>query len=835
MFCPNCGTGNEEGARFCRNCGFDMMRASQNETPQQSGRAGGPSHAPKKNGGGMPGYAKVLLPLLLICILVLSGVLIHMLRSPAGGSGGSGKEASASGKKNNKNKKQSGSDGSVSVSEDGSTAFVSSSEDGGSSDDSNSGADVPETGALAGVIALARPSFYDGITVSAPAAAPSVPDYTVSPDLSNTDNVGRMYLSDQQTELLAGNGFFVVEDGGGLEFYEVYESNRYNKVPNFVTVDSMMHTYHLYFGYLLKKTEINHLSSSLLKLSQFMLNASTEQLHALTGTEWESAARRNAAFFGVGASLLDPSTVVDGAVSSMVSDELGRINAAAGVDYSGLFEEVMEDYSQYIPRGYYAGNETLERYFRAMMWYGRSNFTQSNEDFDRSTLLMTLAMDQGGLADWESIYTVTSFFAGASDDSGYYEYRPIGDAGYGADVTVSALPGNAAAWEQYHSLTALTEPPKINSVVSDDDGKDHVEGNKGFRFMGQRFSIDATIFTNLLYNKVKENSAGEKRMLPNALDIPAALGSDTALSLLNDLGETSYSGYTENMNQLRAEIAASDDTLWNASLYSQWLHTLRPLLDQKGAGYPKFMQTNAWARKSLQTFLGSYTELKHDTVLYAKQVMVEMGGGPEEAVDDRGYVEPEPVVFARLSALTAATSSGLSGYGLLDGDDASNLQLLKDLSDQLQVIAEKELRNETPTDAEFDLIRDFGGQLEHFWKEVYKNETTKNYISGRDFPAAIVTDVATDPNGQVLELGTGTVGEVYVVVPVDGSLRIATGGVYTFYQFAQPLSERLTDTAWREMMGIEQSADGSYRQDAPYETEYWTNDFQYSYRDLYNY
>ncbi len=47
----------------------------------------------------------------------------------------------------------------------------------------------------------------------------------------------------------------------------------------------------------------------------------------------------------------------------------------------------------------------------------------------------------------------------------------------------------------------------------------------------------------------------------------------------------------------------------------------------KGGAYPPFMQTQAWTRKDLQTSLGSWTELKHDTILYAKQVMAEMGGG----------------------------------------------------------------------------------------------------------------------------------------------------------------------------------------------------------------
>ncbi|MBQ9438821.1 MAG: DUF3160 domain-containing protein [Lachnospiraceae bacterium] len=32
------------------------------------------------------------------------------------------------------------------------------------------------------------------------------------------------------------------------------------------------------------------------------------------------------------------------------------------------------------------------------------------------------------------------------------------------------------------------------------------------------------------------------------------------------------------------------DTLWNASLYACWLDTLRPLLEEKGEGYPFFMK-----------------------------------------------------------------------------------------------------------------------------------------------------------------------------------------------------------------------------------------------------
>ena len=122
-----------------------------------------------------------------------------------------------------------------------------------------------------------------------------------------------------------------------------------------------------------------------------------------------------------------PSSVID-----IVSDELSKISAQAGIG-NCLITGEMEDYSQYIVRGYYAGDPQLERYFRAMMWYGRIGFRQSMEDLDRSALLMTLALDGDTKSYWEAIYAVTAFFAGESDDCGYYEYRPVIDAAYGAD------------------------------------------------------------------------------------------------------------------------------------------------------------------------------------------------------------------------------------------------------------------------------------------------------------------------------------------------------------------------------------------------------------------
>ena len=668
--------------------------------------------------------------------------------------------------------------GSSGGSDSGSNNTGGSSSTGGSGDNGTSGATVQNP--------------YGTLTELTPAS-----------DLSNVTNIGDFKLTDQQKSLLEQNMFAVDTTQNQCEFFDIYEANRYAVLPSFVTTDSMMHTYHLYFSHLLKNTEKNYLSGDLNSLSQSMLQASTDQLNTLTGTEWEAAATRNVTYFAIACRLLDPNAQIPASVETTVNDEVAKIEAASGIQQSELMGD-QEDYSQYKPRGYYEGDEQLERYFRAMMWYGQINFTQKDEDLDRSALLITLALDggTGGTVDsnWESIYTVTSFFAGASDDMSYYEYYPLFTYSYGDGATIADLAGNTDAWNTYHGLTAEMPAPKISSTVVGDEAESTDADIKGFRFMGQRFTIDEGIFQQLVYDNV--GTSEQPRMLPAALDLPAALGSDEALSILSTEGETSYANYDTQMQAQRTQIANSDDTIWTASLYSQWLYTLNPMLASKGEGYPSFMQSTAWDDKNLQSYLGSYTELKHDTVLYSKQVMVEMGGGNVPQNDDRGYVEPEPEVYARLANLTQATSDGLSKYGMLSSDDADNLAILQQLSTQLQTISEKELAGEEPTSDEYDLIRTYGGQLEHFWTAV-NNPEAKSSNRSAQYPAAVVVDVATDgTDGTTLELGTGKVSTIYVLVPIGGELHLCKGATYTYYDFEQPISDRLTDSEWRTMLGI---------------------------------
>lgn len=677
-----------------------------------------------------------------------------------------------------------------------------------------------------------RPVLIDAVVQESEIdVTPQVEPYQAEADLSNITNLQQFYPSEIEglETLLSQNGFAVSGYAGG-EFFGIYEENRYAQVPSFVTVDSLMHTYHLYFAYLLRKTEQDHLSESLSRLSRLMLEDSAAQYEALKDSEWAEAARRNVAFFTVGASLLDDTVPVQDYVAETVQYELDAINGAESI----LTSEITggyEDYTQYIPRGYYAGNEQLEKYFKAMMWYGRIHFTQEDESLDRSAFLMTLALSENGEAYrlWESLYAVTSFFAGASDDLIVSDYAPAIRAAYGDTVALADLPGDTEAFEAFHSLTGELPLPVINSIPID-SGTDNVI--PGFRFMGQRFSVDAAVMQKLIYSDIEENSAGDRRMLPDVLDLPAALGSDTALSILEEAGATDYSGYTEAMEQLRAGLSQENETLWSASLYASWLNTLRPLLTEKGEGYPSFMQNREWTKKSLECFSGSFAELKHDTVLYSKQAIAEMGGFWDETIDDRGYVEPEPLVYARFASLAEQTAQGLKRYGILAPEDEENLSRLSQMADYLLTISCKELEEETLTEEEYEFIRNYGGNLEHFWYDAAIGLSDFSaWEEGAEGPARqtpIVIDIATDPSsGQVLEIATGRPEQIYVVIRVDGVIKLARGSVYSFYQFSHPAADRLTDAKWRRMTGVEPDEDGNFIDENPVDRPQWTTGYRY--------
>ena len=66
---------------------------------------------------------------------------------------------------------------------------------------------------------------------------------------------------------------------------------------------------------------------------------------------------------------------------------------------------------------------------------------------------------------------------------------------------------------------------------------------------------------------------------------------------------------------------------------------------------------------------------------------------------------------------------------------------------------------------------------------------------------AVVADIFLGAGNQVLEVATGRFDRIHVIVPDGaGGFEVATGAVYSYYEFWQPRTNRLTDEAWWDML-----------------------------------
>lgn len=644
--------------------------------------------------------------------------------------------------------------------------------------------------------------------------------YTLPLDLNQVVNLDQFSLSKGQTSLLAKNGFVVTpptNDPNKLltEFYQGYESVRYDATPVFVTTDSIFHVYHLIFDKMLRDLEKSAFIPTLKELTSTMVAATSAQYQEVKGSPLEDAALRNVAYFSIAASLLQTGDAVLPEAQAYVDAELALINTTGGPNPSPLWAndqqppdlQLIEDYSQYIPRGHYTINPELETYFRAMMWYGRLTFRLKDTLETQRALLLTQALrsasspaGHSALTLWQNIYDPTVFIVGKADDLGVYEYGAISDAVFGENPELSAF-ADETLMQNFVAASRQLPPPQVNSMwVWIWQDRDDV--TQGFRFMGQRFTLDEYVFGQLMWRNV--GTLEKPRDLPKALDFFATQGSETALALLEEMGAAEFENYTSQMTKVKGEVAQLGLDSWTQNLYWSWLYSLQPLIAEKGAEYPAFMQTDAWVRKDLQTALSSWTELKHDTILYSKQVMAEMGAGSDEN-PPKGYVEPNPEAYARLLALAEMTRSGLQSRGLLDGVTQGNLDNLEDELNFLLDISRRELNGGIISDDEYWRIQYYGGWLEAMTiaaADTDSSEGDRSYLEDQKSP--VVADIATgiDPltgSTGVLEEGVGYPTFMVVVLP-NQPYHIGVGVVYTYYEFLVALDQRMTDETWRDLL-----------------------------------
>jgi hypothetical protein len=314
--------------------------------------------------------------------------------------------------------------------------------------------------------------------------------------------------------------------------------------------------------------------------------------------------------------------------------------------------------------------------------------------------------------------------------------------------------------------------------------------------------------------------------MPTGVDVMFALGNDSALPLLET--EMVEFPYASNLKASQEFIGQLQPQFWRGNLYNIWLDSLRTLDADLSSErrLPEAMRTEAWQSKQLQTQLASWAELRHNTVLYAKQSYT----SGEKCEYPTGYVEPYPETYARIQffAEEAARRIGAADFKVANGDYAEiknrQVAFLKQMAHtlgKLEALARKELAGESFTDEDQEWLKKVidirgGGSGPPKYTGWYCQLFYGGGRRSAEWDPTVV-DVHTDPNSQaVLEQAVGSCNFLVVAIDNEDDRMIYVGPAYSYYEFHQPAGNRLTDEKWKQMLVTEN--------EPPRPS--WTNNFQ---------
>lgn len=639
--------------------------------------------------------------------------------------------------------------------------------------------------------------------------------------LTNTHLFGA--LDPRTRELLQSNGFAILPTQQE-QLFHIYEQNTYNLIPSFVTADLVLQLYHQFFDSSLRSIEEKNLLPQLETLVTEMYKAYATPIEEPLAAGQDDVRTSNAAYFAVACLLLKQDidlSLLAAETRDAVQKEMELLANHEKRIKSNIFPYQI-DYSQFIPRGHYTRSEELKRYFLAMMWLGNTLFafepdpvlakvvTKADTDLlirramDMSVVLKTqITADGRSLLDvWHSLYDITEFFVGAADDLTPELVYEIATEVYG-ESPAKDMYHDAAKLEQVRELAKKKNPARIKQEFK--GSPDGVQ----FRFMGQRYIPDSEMLQRL--------SKFPPRPIPKGLDVMAVIGSDTAETLLIDLYREAekWNEFEPRLDALKKDFSKLTPEEWRQNMYYGWLWTLQALVAERpsGKGIPYFATTPAWDKKNLNTALASWAELRHDTLLYAKQsITAECGDGGQFVNPDkpRGYVEPNAEAFRRLELLTELSIAGLEKFGYLQDSHSqddyeyysvkSKYDMVLELVTFLRKAAEKQLAGKALSREEYDQINVIGGVVERITLSLF--EPSPQYwelVSETDRFMAVIADVHTHGDN-ILEEAVGFPHELLIIAPVDGVPYLMRGAVFSYYEFVSRNSKRLTDEEWQKLL-----------------------------------
>ncbi len=270
--------------------------------------------------------------------------------------------------------------------------------------------------------------------------------------------------------------------------------------------------------------------------------------------------------------------------------------------------------------------------------------------------------------------------------------------------------------------------PFCAECITEDTAKSMTDG---FVFFGEKFTLDSYLF-DLMTAGSAEVEFVEKPNVHTALIVPDIL-EDSPLAnqlvhlrlqeksqqknIAGDMQVREDSNYTQFSSYDRLKAWAKEkiieviqDATITTNVYHKRLKMIGLLLQAPLENAPYRHFDPFYQLKNLVTYMGSYTELKHDTLLYVKQAYAEMGGGGPGGCDiyvetpalpvPKGYIEAQPDFLDKLMTLNTETTPYFTGTY----EQAKFIEFGKIL-EKLKEIGIKQMHNEVISDEDFERLR----------------------------------------------------------------------------------------------------------------------------------
>lgn len=592
---------------------------------------------------------------------------------------------------------------------------------------------------------------------------------------------------------IINDGFFINYEKFEQPF-SLYEMNQYTFGNSFITTDSIVHLYHIIYLGMMEEMEQNSLKQKFIALSKNCLDNAINDYKEAKGDD-KNLTLRNAALFLCALDLLEAD--YDGEVPSEVRDladkELENIKAEGNAVSNITGEEI--DYSQFKVRGNYTKNENLKKYFKVNMLYSQELVHLENPDESinlealKQAILIsrTMLKDETSFKLWQDIYKPISFLVENTEDTTPIDiYKSISTA------------------TKENTIEAVLADNVVNAVADEIKNKENPkikpDSGKVFAFLPQRAVVDNTWLQNLVDTRPQS-----QRPVVSGVDLMALLGNSLAerLTLTNE-DNLKWDEFKEKYEETKAMVDARTDKEEKANIYRTWLWVLKAFNNEYGEGYPDFMKSEKWQYKDLNTALASWAQLKHDTILYAKEFGAEMGG--YDPVEVKHYVEPNVNLYRRVKYLVGLTMDADEKYSLLNETQRDRLKDFDNMLEFLIKVSLEELKDETTSDEDNERLSVIGGEMENIFM-AFNDGGGDFEIAPRDRDTANVADiqmigsnVVNKPAGSFLEVGSGRFSTMYVIYRLDGKYYLGSGPVMNYYEFYS--DKRLDNNEFKEMLPV---------------------------------